>query len=1565
MSYGGYSDKRGNDFERRWVLRQLVLLTNPSSCIQSLEWEVAGPDEVGADLWISRKDGIRECHQCKKEPAGKASWSINDLGRMGIFSDLKFQLRRDRHLYRLVSGARAPDFEDLLDQAKNSRDAESFWRDQASGHRRLEPAFCQFCKFLELDPGQEADRATAWELLRRSRFTLYRDDLASAETLAAMLRVVGNPRTAVQALESWLGGKYRQLITIEEVAAELASHDLNLFWGDTEPPTQFHVQVTKPEILETVQRHQRRFSNALQHNLAGGHLIPRQATQEVLKHLFEHQSRIVVVHGLAGVGKSGVLLELTWELEERGTRFLPLRLDQLELRGSPERFGEELGFPAGPGQSLALVLEKEEEGILILDQLDALRWTGAHSREAWDVCRELIEQALLSSSKLKVVVCCRTFDLDHDPQFRGWESQTRNQDGVNLRKVKVDELTEEQVQAAVQRASADDEETRELDAQEIQLLRLVFHLQIWLEIQQGLEGRAPIHSRRTLLDEFWANRRGHLKKAGISPHRLDQIEERLLKAMDGGAQLSTSLSALRLSTEERGAYQSLQILQVQPGTRRVSFCHQNYLDYLVAVRLAEEVQQGRGDLVTWLGPKDQQNLFRREQLRLVLEEFRERNPRTYLVELRRLVEAGEQVRFHLRLLALQFLSQQDRPLPGEKDLVLELLEAPSWREHVLSSVVWNHVPWFEVLDDAGCFESWLAGDDERLRDLTLRFLRFFARWKGSRAAALLRPYLDKDEDWNARIANHLPLEPAQDSDELFELRLDLAKRGTYLGDHIDWQALAQEHPHRLPKLAEQLILALAEEISDGQGERLRPGRRGELDWGGLNEVTAAMIPSDEWSHCWSSLTAAVLAVAKARRHPLDRLLETHDSLFETVAPVLDFLKRLAGTMMDEDWREFVALRDDLPEEGQRGEIIFLHCLSAGPRQEELANWALEWLMADPWRTRLSFTSGDGRWRLSGQLIERFAPSCSDAVYERLEGWLLSYLEPDLVELYRFRHGQRDQGARSWIHSSVNENNSFGRTPRALLSKLPPDRASPAVARRLGELTRKFGPPSSSDHAEGSRSFGGRVTSPLPEETAQRMSDEAWLQLISCQRSADGRSRVRWAGNRFQQASPEHFAQDLQAATMHEPERFGNLLVTRWPADAHPVFVRAILSGLAESGRSSGASQNAERPSHELLEQILAMPLVKTLTQAEDDREMGQAICRIFRRYPEYPWSDTALSLLVWLAQHHDDPAPGYFPIGEPSEEAESLEHLENNALNVTRGSCGFTIRALLFQQPELIEKLGGAVEHLSQDPHPAVRVGALAACLPLLKIDRDLGVDYFLQSVEGPDTLLATREAREFLSHAHRTHLDRLLPTIERMLASKLSRVKTSGASVVAAAFLINRKLPGQFEECMNGPEEHRMGVAEVAAALMEREEYNEDAKRTMLRLADDPSDEVAPIVARSFRHLDLEEIEADPEAWQRFANSRAFTREPSPLLHALKNQSGDLLPFADCLLAAGAAIIQEPARGEMTLTYQVLPLLLRLYEQAEAEEPEIQRRCLDLWDELLEHRVDSALELTSELDQR
>lgn len=1551
MIYGGYWDKLGNRYEDWWSLVKLMDMLGGESDITSLAREPAGEDERGVDLWVNRPEGRRDAHQCKRRKGPSAGWTMRVLQSEGIFDELKFQLDRSpKHRYVLVSGTAAPDFERLLQEARDSKDAESFYRDQIRGNQGLQAAFKVFRESVAEPPGSEGPPNYEYNLLQRSEFRLFRASEEEHTTLRERARVAieGEASAVLSLLGDWLRDQLRTEVDVASVEAFLDRHGYRL----------------RPDLRDEsragAKRLQSRFRRSLRPTLAGGKLIPRNETRRVLDLLDDEDVRVVVVHGAAGKGKSGVTLELVEELSRRETVFLPVRLDRVEVQGGPHEFGRDLGLPDTPGRCLQAL--GPDGAVLVLDQLDALRWTGAHSSQAWEVCRETIEDALETSSLTKVVVCCRTFDLEHDPQFRQWKKEAES-----LAEVLVGDLTVKQVEDAVEEAVAS-QGGRKPSGREAALLRHVHHLQMWLEIYPDLGPDGSLQSRRQLMESFWQDRRDKLRdQARISSERIEQLEDRLVDEMDEGASLTAPLSALRLSGLEEEAYRSLHILQVDPVTNQVSFCHQSYLDYLVALRLVSQLRDAEGSLESWLGPCEKQSLFRREQLRLVLEELRSRDPELYIGELRSLLDASD-VRFHLRLLCLQFLSQISEPTRTERQLILDTIGGPDWRAHVLQEVVGGNPAWFAVLDDAGVLQQWLKSDESDLLTPALSLIRSAAEACGDRVARLLRPYVEKGGEWPQRLQYGLGEDPASDSDSLFELRIQLTEMGLFRGEWVEWKDLAEANPDHFLTLLCKLLAALAKNLRQ-QPERHAPGRASQPRWLGLEEVSPQMIPTENHFSAWRRLITAISLVAGVRKYDFEpaRILESFAVDFRILEPVIQLLRRIGGALLEtnsETVKDMGVVAESL---GRGGEILLMDSLGEAEPDQDLADWALEWMMADPWRVRLKVRKGAGSYSLSARVIERCSRVCSGAAFQRLEKWLLTYSEPDLLDRYRRRHELIQKSA------SLKLPSDYGRTQYALLLKIPAERASIDTFRRLAELERKFGKSKVDFYNEGRLTIGGLVTSPVGHEVLGAMSDAGVRNLLTSRKLRQGRTLTRWVEGHVYETSIGTIASDLQAATQRDPERFGRLLFN-WPSDGYPEFLKAIVFGLSYPGdlhRTTG-EETQVLPSHELLESVLALPIIQEMARSPGDTEVARRLCDFLERYPDFQWSQQAREFVAWVAQHHPDPAPNYFPVGVQGGTAGRVENLELNGLNVTRGNAALTIQKLLFSHPEYLPDFREAMDSLVRDDHLGVRLLAVGASLPVLNIDRDQAVSWFVEACSGPDQILATREASNFLRYVFRTHLDRLLATLERMLASSLPAVVAEGAKWVAAAYLMDGRLGVWFENCISGSEAQRKGVAWTAAGMLGDAGSAQKAIETLLRLAEDPDEDVAKTVAEGFKGLNRQHITKNRQAWDRFARSRAFRVEPTHLLHALHEQSGDLLPFADCILAVGTTFAEDLAeesrdyshRLSGNVSHYLTPMLLRLYEQAKDRDQEVYLGCLDLWDCLLEARVGRAMNLTRELDR-
>jgi len=344
MAYesGGIADKLGNRFEKRWVISQLLQLL--AGRIRSLKYEPVGPDEKGVDLWVVKENGLREAQQCKGELGTKSEWSMADLARLRILEHLRAQLDRDSsHEYALVSATPASIFRDLSRSARDAENSASYWehqvRDRSKSHRR---EFIRFCEHLKLNHELREDLESAFHLLRRSHYHQFSDDVQSLKNLEMLggFLVSGPPDRILDALASFAEteGNFRREIYADEVYAYLRSKG--------HPPRDLGRDDRLPLLIEELGT---TFAESIRPYLAAGQLIPRQETQAILEWIANPgRERLLILHGPAGLGKSGVLYELATELKVRGVPFLPLRLDRQPPQGNARRFGEERGLPDSP-----------------------------------------------------------------------------------------------------------------------------------------------------------------------------------------------------------------------------------------------------------------------------------------------------------------------------------------------------------------------------------------------------------------------------------------------------------------------------------------------------------------------------------------------------------------------------------------------------------------------------------------------------------------------------------------------------------------------------------------------------------------------------------------------------------------------------------------------------------------------------------------------------------------------------------------------------------------------------------------------------------------------------------------------------------------------------------------------------------------------------------------------------------------------------------------------------------------------------------------------------------------
>ena len=1536
MELGGRADKLGNDYERAWVVRQLLLVLQGEA--ESVLWEGLGDDERGVDVWVSYSDGTRVGYQCKRQNGSVGKWQISDLRE--VLENAKFQLKRSpTHRFIFVSADPAAELRELADRSRRADgNAKVYTEHLAVTSRVIQNAFGKVCEYWGLDSSEAKNQSEVFELLCRIEVQAFDCGRAGREELRSLARatVEGEAKSVINELEKFAQEKLGNRVHADQVRDYLRKRNFQ--------PRRLSDDA---EVQAGIERLQERFERSLGHLLIGGKVIERHETAELLEKIMEGgEARILCVHGQAGCGKSGILYELTKRLEEDEVPFLPVRLDRYYPAKNSDWFGKEgCGLPSSLVACLKAVAGKRR-GVLILDQLDAIRWTSAHSAEAWDVVEEIVEEAL-AHSNLCVLVACRSFDLNDDPRIKAWKSRQKNGFAV----IKVGELQEEKVAEVVKDQGGN---WGAFSARQKRLLRSPENLYLWTQLESANQ---TFRTATDLMKKYWEDLwKKKVPALNVSIQECRGVLDELVKYMDKSGRLKAPDNLVPHLTNAQDALISLNVLGRSDDG--VVFSHQSHLDYLVAERVLSEIRSGEGGLVGWL-KRTNQSLFRREQLRHVLTLLRDEDEKVYCNTLEVILKTAD-IRFHLKHLVLTFLGNIDAPLVKEVELVLRLLEVNEWSEQVTNIVLWNRTQWFKVLYDNGTIEKWLNSEEDRNIELAMRMMTVLLPECSEEVYRSIRPFEGAGNEWTERIKNTLALryDVYKECAELFAMRIRLIRRGVFMPQFLHWEQLAKKTPRRCLLLFRvcvsrlvDLYLQLPKDSSRGELPSLSC-----LGWQDVEFVAVAAERKPKYA-CWTLMQWILrrnetIKELMERYHPYEdverdeELLAMRDNLeLPLVLPAIEKVLTTGGSIFARDWaREFFkAMSDTYGRLPRRAKKAMIRGLSEGP--DELADNAIVWLSEHPDAFKLERGYYVGCWEPAERLIRRFSSVCSDNVLKRLEETILEHREAEI---------KRDYERKIDLFRTYNVIicNEYGRTQHVLLRCVPKELLSEKARTLLRQLDRKF----AANALHKAQEFhGGCVGSPIPSEKLGFVSDKEWLRIIDADWSQKSRRWKQMGPDRVGEANHEHFADDFGCIAEQQPQRFAKLglHITK---DAYSGYMSRILRAVALK-EPPDSVKDEER---EKWEPATGTQVEAVLEYVDYSEERNQAVsfCELIEKRCDADWPEDILKRLVRYATEHPDPGPEEFTVKRIGANGEHVPDVINSAINCVRGRAAGAIARLLFDQPGLIAKFEPAIEKLVNDSSPAVRVAAMRVCLPILNIDRDKAVALFVKACDmEDDRILDGPYADRFITYAWHTHIEVIKPIIERMARSENQKVATAGAGWATGIWLRKGEMEALKKKCCVGSDEQRKGAAKVAARWLR--DGSDLAKHVELlkRFFVDEETEVRREGACVFRREERLHIPEVVSLSEYYVETPSFDDGPNMLFYGLEDYTGNLALYAETLLKAGHKLAEELAPAARNIATRIAgatrifaKLMLRLYEQTyNSREKELNLRCLGIWDRMLE----------------
>lgn len=1053
---GGEADKLGNRYESLWVVDAVLDLID--GVYIDLAFEPIGDEAAGIEFFGTKESGVREYHSIKRQEA-KGNWTISRLtqaeGSTGrsILGDLIQKIQTGAE-GTFSSGTSASELEELILRASTSDSIGEFKR-RISGNGRLsghlDARIVPLCgdekdayavlKDLRVRTKNEPELETDVERRVRSKFRMRTGGPIEATAVRLLIADFVIER---------LGAR----LTADSFLANLHSRDV--------VPSRLAGDGTAGQRMEQLNRLYLSEVNALLINRAAIH---RQESATACSALLE-SGKSVMLEGTAGGGKSCVLAQVIEEIGVRGIPCLVIRLDRLtEADHSAQAIGTRRDLPDSPVITLG-EFAGNRPSVLCIDQLDALSFVSARQQSAWGAFNELLDKAS-NYSNMRILFACRSFDLNQDAQLR-----TLVDDANQVERIRVEALSDDAIRSAVTASGID---ATPLSPAQLQILSVPLHLYLFLAVPHP--AKFDFTSKGDLFDAFWRHKAKAVENrlAGQDPS-WTQATAALCEAMSERESLVAPDYVMDDCREVKEAMASEAVIYIQDSN--VRFFHEAFFDYV----FAKTFLRANSNLVQWL-TSDEQHLFRRSQVRQVLAFLRDREPdgSRYLSTLKGLLGHAE-VRFHIKKLVLDWLGALPDPTREEWEIVEELTEqfdGHAW------SVVHNSVPWFDVLQDMGRWQSWLTADEQQV-DRTVTLLRT-PEVLGSRSAAvamLVDPFRGQPDEWRNRLRWLAACGYGYTSPGMEDLVIQLIANGTLddtspgIAINSDWWSIWYVPSTQQPAFIARVLGAWFDRQLDRAAEL-----GGSDPFSGSSGLTTYSQSSEHVVR-----ECAARAPREFVRELFPRLLSfdkkvpqeqvwAPDMLGRPVDQLRDGLAEAMVSLAKDDSAELDSITDaERLSESKWMATLVLCAWSANP--DFYAERIVRFLLDSPdQRLNIGYDLGSGETDLfvavSRTAVAAASSVCSDRSFIALEEAILDFTP-------------------GW----EKESRQVGRTRLALLRALPPERIGQAARRQIQELERRFPEaPERGAPQPPTRPRAERVGPPIPADGLRRMSDDQWLSAM--------------------------------------------------------------------------------------------------------------------------------------------------------------------------------------------------------------------------------------------------------------------------------------------------------------------------------------------------------------------------------------------------------------------------------------------------------------------------------------
>ncbi len=1097
---GGIADKQGNVYENRFLAKKLISLIAEE--ITSVVVEPAGTVVSICEFYTKDKNGKKIYYQCKGSNGDKDHWAPSDLDRYNLFSRVKKLLESDSNCeFCFVSPLYYSGLNDLCERAKEYSSGTEF-HEYALTNSQLRNTFAACERYLNLNHNDLKQLDELKNILSRCEFLVVPNNSETVHDLEGFINVyfcgiAGDTRLL---LENYVNdtASYRK----ELIASDIINYLLR-------KGVQLRAAFDAGHIRPVIERLNNSFSESF--NAIQGSLFHRGISDEIIDKIKDGHS--VIIHGKAGVGKSGCVRELIRHLEEKQVCYLAISLDKHMPSEYADKYGKMLGLPESPVNSL-FHISGTRQCVLILDQLDALRWTALHSATALDVCKEMLAQAQFinnnAGGSISIVFSVRTFDYENDAGIKSLFKMDNQAHPWS--EIEINVLSDGEVMQIV------GDNYNNLSSKVKNLIRVPASLFVWTQLDSKRKMN-QLSSALDLVKSWWGQIRDSYSEKGLDVVSLDNCINSLVKDIENAASFTVpQIMYMKYSREVDYLVSGGLLIQ---DSSLISFAHQTFLDTFLLVKDLEVFFTQKASLLSIILLWKSQMPIYRYRLAALWQNIIDWNQDEFIREAYGFLES-EHIHFYFKSVIFEIISQLTVPTSGVMRIVDEYFAKEEWHTFIIQTVYDRHPVFIEHLSTQNIL-YWFSEEGYPLLE-TMKY------YSPNFVLHILRELMEKHLIEYEKIIRFLGSEISEEDDNFFEIRMEIYKNDINLLSGIRYIDIEKVQPAHLLKVLE---LVLENVYVVGVNRVYIDGKK-MIEFCEKNYIIICSLFDRVCKAAKNLIPSPHTIINYDERFWFPH--EPESSFTREIVNLIKISLKILAVNEPEKALGYI-LQTDKYKNGISNELALATVLEL---PFEYSDWAIEWLISDFDNHIFDCISNSYDYlQITKEILKKHSLKCSKGHFEHLEHIICNWKgdRERFVSSFKMRleiNRSKDSESVYWP--------TWGHLQKTLLPFLDSTRTQKKTKELINVLNRNSWV-RINDYHEGILCGPAKNVISTIRKNSEHFNDKNWIKIVSAD-ITDIHSRMPEKEDEkyYYESSHRAFAQDFGKCVKKDPVRFAELIL---------------------------------------------------------------------------------------------------------------------------------------------------------------------------------------------------------------------------------------------------------------------------------------------------------------------------------------------------------------------------------------------------------------------------------------